>query len=74
MKSTIRIAALLAAASMFAGCTNGLRLRDRHSAIKLPAAPTIDANPAETGTVGSPEPRKNGIAPVPTTSPFDPGN
>jgi hypothetical protein len=72
MKTTIRIAALLAAASMVAGCTNGLRIRDRQ--IKLPAAPKLDANPDETGTVGSPSPSRNGIPTVPTTSPFDGGN
>jgi len=75
MKTTIRIAALLAAASMVAGCTNGLRIRDRQSgALKLPAAPKLDANPAEIGTVGSPSPSRNGIPTVPTTSPFDAGS
>jgi hypothetical protein len=75
MKTTIRIAALLAATSMVAGCTNGLRIRDRQSgSIKLPAAPKLDANPDEAGTVGSPSPSRNGIPTVPSTSPFEPGS
>lgn len=71
MKTTIRLAALLTAVSLVSGCTNGLRLHDRHSkTVKLPSAPTLDANPADAGTVGSPDPVKS-IAPNPAGSAFE---
>ena len=71
MKTTIRIAALLAAVSMISGCTNGLIHHNRKSeAVKLPAAPMLDPSPTETGTVGSPAPER-AIPEVPSASPFD---
>ena len=72
MKTTIRVAALLTAVSMVSGCTNGLIHHNRKSeAVKLPAAPTLDPSPTETGTVGSPAPLQEAIPMVPSASPFD---
>jgi hypothetical protein len=76
MKSLFRTTSLLIAIGLATGCSGPRRFERQAGSVRLPSAPVLEPSPEasydpdKVGTVGAPQPAREGVPAVPTLSPF----